>query len=31
MWLAGGGIRPGLTLGRCRRAGYYAVEEPVHA
>lgn len=30
MWLAGGGIRPGLTLGRTDELGYYAVEEPVH-
>ncbi|MGE0760886.1 MAG: DUF1501 domain-containing protein, partial [Pirellulaceae bacterium] len=30
MWLAGGGIRPGLSLGRTDELGYYSVEDPVH-
>ena len=30
MWLAGGGIRPGITHGATDELGYYAVENPVH-
>ena len=30
MWLAGGGIKPGLSLGKTDDLGYYAVEDPVH-
>ncbi len=30
MWLAGGGIKPGITLGRTDEYGYYAVEDKVH-
>jgi hypothetical protein len=30
MWLAGGGIKPGITLGRSDDLGYHAVEDPVH-
>jgi uncharacterized protein (DUF1501 family) len=30
MWLAGGGIRPGMTWGRTDDYGYYAVEGKVH-
>ena len=30
MWLAGGGIRPGVTLGRSDDLGFYPVEDPVH-
>ncbi|MCO6458508.1 MAG: DUF1501 domain-containing protein [Pirellulaceae bacterium] len=30
MWLAGGGIRPGLALGETDELGYYAVEDRVH-
>lgn len=30
MWLAGGGIRPGMTYGATDDLGYYAVENPVH-
>ncbi len=30
MWFAGGGMRPGLTLGRTDELGYDVVEEPVH-
>ncbi|HZW31194.1 MAG TPA: DUF1501 domain-containing protein [Isosphaeraceae bacterium] len=30
MWLAGGGIRPGLTLGRTDDLGFHVVEDPVH-
>lgn len=30
MWLAGGGIRPGLTHGGTDELGYRAVENPVH-
>jgi hypothetical protein len=30
MWLAGGGVRGGLTHGATDELGYYAVENPVH-
>jgi hypothetical protein len=30
MWLAGGGIRPGMTYGKTDDYGYYAVEDKVH-
>ncbi|MBL9161800.1 MAG: DUF1501 domain-containing protein [Planctomycetaceae bacterium] len=30
MWLAGGGIRPGITFGTTDELGYYAAENPVH-
>jgi hypothetical protein len=30
MWLAGGGIRPGITLGRTDDLGFNAVEDRVH-
>ncbi|HUG92439.1 MAG TPA: DUF1501 domain-containing protein [Planctomycetaceae bacterium] len=30
MWLAGGGIRPGLTYGASDELGFNAVENPVH-
>src|SRR5262249_22726365 len=30
MWLAGGGIRPGITLGKSDEFGYHAVEDAVH-
>ena len=30
MWLAGGGIKPGLTLGKSDELGFNAVEDPVH-
>ena len=30
MWLAGGGIKPGITYGRTDDYGYYAVENKVH-
>ncbi|MCH8147883.1 MAG: DUF1501 domain-containing protein [Planctomycetes bacterium] len=30
MWLAGGGIKPGITYGRTDDYGYYAVEDKVH-
>ena len=30
MWLAGGGIKPGLTLGRSDELGFNAVEDVVH-
>jgi hypothetical protein len=30
MWLAGGGIRPGITVGATDELGYNAVEDPVH-
>ena len=29
MWLAGGGIRPGVTIGRTDELGYNVVEDPV--
>ncbi len=30
MWFAGGGIKPGLTLGATDELGFNAVEDPVH-
>ena len=30
MWMAGGGIKPGQTIGATDELGYYAVEDPVH-
>ena len=30
MWLAGGGIKPGVTLGETDELGYNVVEDPVH-
>ena len=30
MWLAGGGIRPGITLGKTDDLGFHVVESPVH-
>jgi hypothetical protein len=30
MWLAGGGIRPGMTLGATDDLGFHVVEDPVH-
>lgn len=30
MWLAGGGIKPGQTIGATDELGYYAVEDRVH-
>ena len=30
MWLAGGGIKPGLSLGETDELGFYAVEDRVH-
>ena len=30
MWLAGGGIRPGLTYGATDELGFHVVEKPVH-
>ena len=30
MWLAGGGIAPGQTIGQTDEMGYYTVEDPVH-
>ena len=30
MWLAGGGIKPGITLGKTDDLGYYSVEDRVH-
>ena len=30
MWLAGGGIKPGIAYGTTDELGYYAVENPVH-
>jgi hypothetical protein len=29
MWLAGGGIKPGITVGRTDELGYNPVEDPV--
>ena len=30
MWLAGGGVKPGVSYGRTDELGYYAVDERVH-
>ena len=30
MWLAGGGIKPGITLGETDDLGFHVVEDPVH-
>ena len=30
MWLAGGGVKAGITLGRTDEYGYYAIEDKVH-
>ena len=30
MWLAGGGVKPGITYGKTDELGYYSVEKPVH-
>ena len=30
MWMAGGGIKPGITVGRTDELGYNVVEDPVH-
>ena len=30
MWLAGGGVKKGLTLGTTDEFGFNAVEDPVH-
>ncbi len=30
MWLAGGGIKPGITVGETDELGYEIVEEPIH-
>ena len=30
MWLAGGGIKPGITLGKTDDIGFNIVEDPVH-
>ncbi len=30
MWMAGGGVKPGLTLGATDELGFHAVEDPVH-
>src|SRR5207342_3616133 len=30
MWLAGGGVRPGVTFGATDEMGFHVVEDPVH-
>jgi hypothetical protein len=30
MWFAGGGIKPGLTLGSTDELGFHIVDDPVH-
>jgi hypothetical protein len=30
IWMAGGGIKPGITYGETDELGYHAVENPVH-
>ena len=31
MWLAGGGMRPGITYGATDEFGYHTTENPVHS
>jgi uncharacterized protein (DUF1501 family) len=30
MWLAGGGVKPGVTVGRTDDLGYHIAEDPIH-
>jgi hypothetical protein len=30
MWMAGGGIKPGMLLGQTDELGFHVVEDPVH-
>ena len=30
MWMAGGGVKPGLSIGKTDELGYYVVEDQVH-
>jgi len=30
IWMAGGGIKPGITYGQTDELGYHVVENPVH-
>ena len=30
MWMAGGGIKPGITLGQTDELGFHVTEDPVH-
>jgi uncharacterized protein (DUF1501 family) len=30
IWLAGGGLKPGISYGKTDELGYYAIENPVH-
>jgi uncharacterized protein (DUF1501 family) len=30
VWLAGGGVKPGVTVGRTDELGYFPAEDPVH-
>ena len=30
MWLAGGGVKPGISFGETDELGYYSTENPVH-
>jgi hypothetical protein len=30
MWLAGGGVKPGITVGQTDELGFHVMEEPVH-
>jgi hypothetical protein len=30
IWLAGGGVKPGITLGATDELGFHTVEDPVH-
>ena len=30
MWLAGGGTKPGVTIGQTDELGYYGVEDQIH-
>ncbi|MBT3540704.1 MAG: DUF1501 domain-containing protein, partial [Opitutae bacterium] len=30
MWMAGGGVKPGITVGKTDELGFNVVEDPVH-
>jgi hypothetical protein len=30
MWMAGGGIKPGMTIGATDEFGFHVVEDPIH-
>ncbi|HRX81931.1 MAG TPA: DUF1501 domain-containing protein, partial [Pirellulaceae bacterium] len=30
MWMAGGGVKPGISIGKTDELGYFAVEDQIH-